>query len=102
MVGQIGERTAHVGPGRQPLALGADEGFEVGDQRFGALLADGATLVGGRATDLLLDGVETGNALQDLVADRRADFRDRLDHFAPAVAPAIGEPGSRLAYRRRD
>ena len=63
MVGQVSERQPHIGLRRQPLALGADEGFKVGDQRFGALLADSAALVGGRATDLLLDGVETGNAL---------------------------------------
>jgi hypothetical protein len=43
MIGKIGERLAHIGLGRQPLALGADKGFEFGDQRFGALLADGAS-----------------------------------------------------------
>ena len=35
MIGKIGERLAHIGLGRQPLALGADKGFEFGDQRFG-------------------------------------------------------------------
>jgi hypothetical protein len=49
MIGKIGERLAHIGLGRQPLALGADKGFEFDDQRFGALLADGAALFGGSA-----------------------------------------------------
>ena len=97
MIGEVGESLAHIGLGRQPLALGADKGFEFGDQRFGALLADRAALFGGSATDLLLDRVETGNALQDLVAYGRAGFRNRLDHFAAAMAPAIGEPQRRAA-----
>jgi hypothetical protein len=61
------------------------------------LLADGAALFGGTAPNLLLDRVETGNALQDLVADGRASFRNCLDDFAPAVAPTIGEPQRRAA-----
>ena len=97
MIGQVGERLAHIGLGRQPLALEADKGFELGDQGFGALLADGAASVGGGTTDLLLNRVETGDALQDLIADGRAGVRNGLDHFAPAVAPAIGEPQRRAA-----
>lgn len=102
MVGQIGERLAHVGFARQPLALGADKDIEFGHQRFSAFLPGGAaTRLGRSATDLRFDRVERCNALQDLVTDGRAGLRDRLDHFAPGVAPAIGKPERRTTLAIR-
>lgn len=68
VIDQIGERLAHVGLARQQLALGADKDVELDDQRFGAFLPGGAAHLGRGAADLLLDRVERGNALQDLLA----------------------------------
>ena len=40
---------------------------------------------------MFFDRVESGNALQDLLADGRAGFRHRIDYFTPAVAPTVGK-----------
>jgi hypothetical protein len=54
------------------------------------LLADGAAPVRGGTTDLLLDRVETGNALQDLVADGQPSFEQvTLDPPASAIGHLV-------------
>jgi hypothetical protein len=68
---RVADRCGELGLLADELELAAQPGFEVFDQRPAALLADRTTLVGGTATDVLLDPVERCNARQRLGGDRR-------------------------------
>jgi hypothetical protein len=66
-------------------------GLEPGPQRLddgsGELLADGPARGGVPAADLLLDGVEGGDARDHLLADRRRRVLAELDEAAPPMGP---------------
>src|SRR5690606_40159 len=59
--------------------------------------ADLAALLGREAADLLLDGIEAGNPLEDFIGNRRTVLRRCLDDLASGMAPAMGKQQRRTA-----
>src|SRR6185437_2933541 len=73
---------------RQFLAQPGLEGF---DQRTSALLAGGAALFSGAATDVVLDPVKRGDTGQRLGGNRRRATLGQLVKVTANMAPAEGE-----------
>ena len=68
---RVADRRGELGFLADELKFHAQPWLESFDQRSAALLADRTTLVGGTATDVLLDPVERCDARQRLGGDRR-------------------------------
>ena len=91
--------------------LGAQPGFETINDRPAPVLADGAALVGVAAADVLLDGVEFGDAFECLGGNRRrtrgGEFVEAAADMGPAESKlhivALGErPIARIAVDLQD
>jgi hypothetical protein len=67
-VHQIAERLAHVGLAQHPLALSADEGFNLDQRRFGAFLRGGVALRGRGAAGIADQGNSDVSPMKNLSA----------------------------------
>src|SRR5690606_26642763 len=91
VVANVGERAAHRRLARQPGTLFTDPGVELLDDRARTCLALLQALRRRLAADFLLDGIEVGDLLQQLVGNRRTFARCGLDHLSTGMAPAVSK-----------
>jgi hypothetical protein len=68
-----------------------EEDLERVDERARSCLARDTALIGTCAADVLLDGVDLGNARNGFGGDGRIAALGDLEEFAPQVAPAKGD-----------
>src|SRR5208282_6940149 len=73
------------------LQLLGQPGTQCFDQRPAVLLAFRAAMLGGRAADVVLDGIEFGDASQRFVRQRRLCRDMDVVELAPRMCPAVGE-----------
>ena len=79
------------------LSVGlAQPGLELIDDRSAPVLAHGSPLIGVAAPDVLLDGIETGDAFERLAGDRRRAGGREFVEAAADMRPAEGK-----LYRKR-
>src|SRR3954467_10391205 len=80
--------------------LGAQPGFERGDDGTRSLLANGATFLGEALADVLLDSIEQRDALQRFVSDRRGFGDGAVVETAAHMRPAACEADLALLSQR--
>jgi hypothetical protein len=87
---------------RQASALGLHPDPQIGEERHGALGADGMATLGWQAVDVALDVVERADAAQPLERDRRLRLLIDVVELASGMGPARGmdDPLSPLSRRR--
>jgi hypothetical protein len=84
----IADRLGQLGLAGDLRQLGLQPALQVIDDWLGVRLPEPHPLVGWLAAPLLLDGVETGDALDRLLGDERAFGLEDVDELAPDVGHA--------------
>ena len=88
----VGDGLTHLGLARHSCSLGAEPDLEIVEEGYGPILAACTSRLRIQTTDLLLDPVERGDALETFLRDRRSRLGRRLDDLTPSMSPAVGQP----------